>query len=420
MKKTAAIIVLTALMVLMSGPLEALASIDISSPKAILMDAETGQVLYSKNAHTVSYPASITKIMTAILALERGNLSDYVPISRKASYIDGSRIYLLEGEKVTLEHVLFGLLLESGNDAAIAIAEYIAGSVEEFAVMMNDKAVQLGTKNTNFTNPSGLPDPEHVTSAYDMALIAGHAMTLPRFREIVSTVRYIIPETNMQDTRYLYNGNRLIKNTSHKYEGANGIKTGYTTAANHCFVGSAQRDRKEFITVILSEPNNNTLWDNTTKLLDFAFEDFQQMPVVNKGKVIDSVEFLGTNSNVEIVTEKDFHYNYPINGQKPHIEENIVMETVKPTVPSGERVGYIEYKIGDEIVGTVRLITRRKDDDKIMASGIFKGKSGNPKYRLFGFLLALPISVLTFRFIIKSRKRRRFTYVRKRSIFRRK
>lgn len=134
-----------------------------------------------------------------------------MPISRRASYVEGSRIYLLEGEKVTLEQVLYGLMLESGNDAAIAIAEYIAGSVEEFAVMMNDKAAQLGAENTNFTNPNGLHDKEHVTTAYDMALIAKHAMTLPKFREIVNTVRYIIPETNMQDTRYLYNGNRIIK-----------------------------------------------------------------------------------------------------------------------------------------------------------------------------------------------------------------
>jgi D-alanyl-D-alanine carboxypeptidase (penicillin-binding protein 5/6) len=358
--------------------------------------------------------------MTAVLALERGNLNDYVPISRRASYIDGSRIYLLEGERVTLEQVLYGLMLESGNDAAIAIAEYIAGSVEEFAVMMNDKAVQLGAKNTNFTNPSGLPDTEHVTSAYDIALIARHAMTLPKFREIVNTVRYIIPETNMQDTRYLYSGNRLIKNTSHKYDGANGIKTGYTTAARHCFVGSAQRDGKEFITVILNEQNSNTLWDNTTALLDYAFNSFQQLPVIKKGEVIDSVEFLGTNLDVEIVTEQGFHYNYPIDAEKPHLEENIIMEAVKPTVPSGERVGHIEYKIGDKTVGTVRLIAQRNEKGNITASGMFKGKPGNSKYGLFGFLLALPVSVLTFRFIVKSRRRSRFTYTRKRNIFRRK
>ncbi|NLX87493.1 MAG: D-alanyl-D-alanine carboxypeptidase [Clostridiales bacterium] len=421
MKKYTAVIFLTILLTFLAGPVEAFASFDISSQKAILIDAQTGQVLYSKNAHTASYPASVTKIMTAVLALERGTLTDYVPISMRASYIEGSRIYLLEGEKVTLEQVLYGLMLESGNDAAIAIAEYIAGSVEEFAVMMNDKAVQLGAKNTHFTNPNGLHDKEHVTTAYDMALIAKHAMTLPKFREIVNTVRYIIPETNMQDTRYLYNGNRLIKNTSDNYEGANGIKTGYTTAAKNCFVGSAQRGGREYITVILNEPNNRALWSNTKALLDYAFEGFAQVPVVEAGEVVDSVESLGSKSEVKVVTEQGFHYNYPADGEKPGIQENIVMDTIKPTIHSGERVGYIEYSIGDEIVGTVRLIAQRDNgQSNILASGMLKGETGSSKTGLWGLLLVLPVSLLAFRFLAKNRRRRRSMYIRKRNIFNRK
>jgi D-alanyl-D-alanine carboxypeptidase (penicillin-binding protein 5/6) len=420
MKKIVAIIILSILLTFTLGPKEAFASINISSQKAVLIDAQTGQVLYSKNARAASYPASITKIMTAILALERGNLDEYVPVSRKASYIDGSRIYLLEGEEVTLEQVLYGLMLESGNDAAIAIAEYIAGSVEEFTVMMNDKAAQLGAQNTSFSNPNGLPDPNHVTTALDMALIAKHAMSLPKFREIVSTVRYIIPETNMQDTRYLYNGNRLIKNTSDKYEGANGIKTGYTLAAKHCFVGSAQRDGREYITVILNEPSSNTLWNNTKALLDYAFDEFKQLPVVAEGEVIDRVEFLGSKSEVEIVTEEAFHYNYKSGSEKPRIEKNIVMDTVKPTVHTGERVGHIEFTIDDKVVGTVRLIAKRNENDRVMASGMFKGEEGNSKLGLWGLLLVLPVTVLAVRFIVKSRKRGRSFYIRKRSMFKRK
>jgi D-alanyl-D-alanine carboxypeptidase (penicillin-binding protein 5/6) len=419
MKKIAALMVLSILLALLTGPVNALASINISSPRAVLMDAKTGQVLYGKNAHQVSYPASITKVMTAALALERGTLTDYVPISRRASYIDGSKIYLLEGEKVTLEQMLYGLMLESGNDAAIAIAEYIGGSVEEFAVMMNDKAAQLGALNTNFTNPNGLPDPNHVTTAYDMALIAKHAMSIPEFRKIVSTVRYIIPETNMQDTRYLYNGNRLIKNTSHSYEGGNGIKTGYTTAARHCFIGSAQRDGKEFITVILNEQNSNTLWDNTVALLEYAFDSFEQLPVVEEGKVIDTIEFMGSNSDVRIVTEQGFHYNIPVDTQKPDINENIVLDSVKPTVQPGERVGHIDYSIGEDIVGKVRLIADSAPGSDVMASAIFSGKSGSSKFRLWWFLFALPVSVLAFRFIIKSRRRKGSMYGRRKNIFKR-
>lgn len=420
MRKNIVVMILTTFLALMPGPSKAFASMNVSSPIAILMDAETGQVLYKKNHNQATYPASITKIMTAILALEKGDLKDFIPVSKKASFIDGSKIYLLEGEKVTLEQLLYGLLLESGNDAAIAIAEYIAGSVEEFAIMMNDRATQLGALNTNFVNPNGLPDTQHVTSAYDIALIARHAMTLPKFRNIVNTTRYIIPETNMQDTRYLYNGNRLIKNTSHKYEGANGIKTGYTLAAKHCFVGSAQRDGREFITVIMGEQNSNALWDNTINLLDYAFDNFQQLQVIEKGKLIDKVESRGTGSDVRIIAEQGFHYDYAIGEEAPHIEDTIVMENIKPTVPNGERVGYIEYRIDEEIIGKIRLIARRDHEDKVVASGILKNASNSSKYGLFKLLLILPVSVLAFRFIVKSRKRRRFTYIRKRSLFRRK
>ncbi len=405
------------ILISMLVPVNVSASVNISTPMAVLMDAQTGQVLYSKSADRAAYPASTTKIMTAVLALERGDLKDYVPISKKASYTEGSRIYLLEGERVTLEQLLYGLLLESGNDAAIAIAEHIAGSIEEFAVMMNDRAEALGAKNTNFTNPSGLPDPEHVVSAYDMALIAKHAMAIPEFREMVYTTRYIIPETNMQDTRYLYSGNRLIKNTSHKYEDANGIKTGYTVAAKHCFVGSARRDDKEFITVIFKEPNANALWANTAVLFDYAFDNFKQIPITRKGEVIEELELLGTNSDIRIITEEGFHYNYPADNDKPNIEQEVVMDTVKPTVPNGERVGYIEYKINDEIIGTVRLLAQRNDEKRIIASGMLKGAPKDAKHGgLLSFLLLLSISVAAFKILIKNRRKRQFSYVNRKSI----
>ncbi len=420
MKKLITIITLSVFLTLLSGSTTAFASINITSPKAVLMDAQTGQVLYSKNANAASYPASTTKIMTAILALERGNLEDYVPISRRASYIDGSRIYLLEGEKVTLEQLLYSLMIESANDAAIAIAEYIGGSVEEFAVMMNDKAAQLGAENTNFTNPNGLHDSKHVTTAMDMALIAKHAMTIPKFRELVGTVRYILPETNMQDTRYLYNGNRMIKNTSHNYDGANGIKTGYTPQARSCFIGSAQRDGREYITVIMNEANNFTMWDNTISLLDYAFDNYKQLPVVKEGQIIDKVEFMGSKSEVRIVTEQSFHYNYPKGGAKPEIEDNVVIDGVNPAIPDGERVGYIDYSIDGEVIGKVRLIAVKNSGNNIMASGLFNGKADNPKYGILLFLFILPISVLAFMLVMKNRKRGKPLYIRKKNMFRRK
>ncbi len=355
----------------------ALASPNISSPKAVLIDADTGQVLYDKNAHVKAYPASTTKIMTAILALERGNLEDYVPISKKASYVSGSRIYLLEGEKVTLEQLLYALLLESGNDAAIAIAEHIGGSVEEFAVMMNDKAKQLGALNTHFTNPNGLPDPNHVTTAYDLAQIARYAMTIPAFKKIVDTTRYIMPETNMQDTRYLYNGNKLIKNTSYSYEGANGVKTGYTTAAGHCFVGSASKNGLQLITVILGENNSNRMWENTIKLLDYGFDNYKSVPLNKAGEVIREADVKGSSRKIKLVTEKAFHYDV-LKGQSPEIERRTVLDgEIKAPVHPGERLGFLEYRIGEDVIGKIRLIADDTNQVQVMLSSIFSSKGDN-------------------------------------------
>jgi D-alanyl-D-alanine carboxypeptidase (penicillin-binding protein 5/6) len=406
MKKYIAVVLICAFFVLLLYPVVTYAAPDISSPKAILIDQKTGQVLYSKNAHEKAFPASTTKIMTAILALERGNLSDYVPISRKASYIDGSRIYLLEGEEVTLEQVLYGLMLESANDSAIAIAEYIGGSVEEFAVMMNDKAKELGALNTNFVNPNGLPDPDHVTTAYDLALIAKHAMNIPKFREIAGTVRYILPETNMQDTRYLYNGNKLIKNTQYKYEGANGIKTGYTAAAKQCFVGSAVRDNMELITVILGESNADKLWKNTIELFDYGFDNFDVIPVVAKDQQIKEIKIKGSSKKVKLFTEEEFHYYAP-KGQRPEIKSNVVLDDgIAIPVHNGERLGYIEFTINDEPVGKVRLIAGDIPDTKVLASGVVAdGGSGAGSPVLF-LLMTVLLGGAAYRFITKKRRRK--------------
>lgn len=419
MKRNVAFFVLTILAFTLFLPDHSLASPNISSPKAVLIDGKTGQVLYSKNADEKAYPASTTKIMTAVLALERGNLEDYVPISRKASFIDGSRIYLLEGEKITLEQLLYGLMLDSANDAAIAIAEHIGGSIEEFAVMMNDKARELGALNTNFTNPNGLPDPNHVTTAYDMAMIAKHAMSIPKFREIAGTVSYIIPETNMQDTRYLYNGNKLIKNTPYKYDGATGIKTGYTLAAKQCFIGSAERDGMELITVILNENNANAVWENTMVLLDYGFDNFVPISLVKKNQVIDEIEVKGSIKKVVLVSERDFHYDAP-EGETPEIDEKIVLnDRIVPPIHKGERLGYIEYSIDGETIGTVRLVAGEVAEDPVKASGVIvggKSKTGSIILWTF-FLLLLGGSILTLR---RKRRRRKNMYSYRNNIFRKK
>jgi D-alanyl-D-alanine carboxypeptidase (penicillin-binding protein 5/6) len=228
----------------------------ITAPSAILMDADTGDILYQKNPHDLMYPASTTKIMTAILTLEHTNLNDNVTIDKDTSFTGGSRLYLAEDEVLTVEQLLYAMMVESANDAAVALAKHISGSVEDFSNLMNERAKQLGAKNTHFVNPNGLPDDNHITTAYDLAVISKYAMTLPKFQEIVQTPYYEISPTNKQsELRYLTNSNRFLWGTGSrrnqiyykdkwvniKYDIVDGIKTGYTVQAQQCLVTSAKK-----------------------------------------------------------------------------------------------------------------------------------------------------------------------------------
>ena len=251
---------------------------DISSPSAILIDSKTGRVLYEKECDVKRYPASTTKIMTGILCIELGSLNDIVTIGTNPSQIErgSSQIYLIPGEQLTLEQLLYAMMLESANDASIAIAEHISGSVEEFVKLMNKRAKELGANDTNFVNPHGLHDDNHVTTARDLALIAKHAMTLPKFREVVATVNYTIPETNKQPARdYITNSNKLIWkiNKTYSYDYAIGIKTGYTTKAKNNLVAGALKDDMELISVVMNENSTNSssnMYTNTIELLNMV------------------------------------------------------------------------------------------------------------------------------------------------------
>ncbi|WP_019003901.1 D-alanyl-D-alanine carboxypeptidase family protein [Cohnella laeviribosi] len=246
---------------------------------AVLIDAKTGTILYEKNADTRLYPASITKIATGIVAIESSNIKDTVKVSKEARYEEGTRVFLAEGEEVTLENLLYGLLVNSGNDAATAIAEYIDGSKEQFAIRMNEFVRdKVGVTQTHFTNPHGLPDPNHYTTARDMAFIAKYAMKNDLFRQIVSTKTK--PWTGKEWKSELVNHNKLLWS----YEGANGIKNGYTNAAGFTLVSSARRGDTELIGVILKASSNNELYADMTELLDYGFENFESRLVMAKGE----------------------------------------------------------------------------------------------------------------------------------------
>lgn len=251
----------------------------------VLMDATTGVVLYQKNESKQLYPASITKIMTAILALESGRLDDEVIVSERARYVDGSRIYLGEGEQKPLLDLVYGLMLNSGNDAAVAIAEHLAGSVEQFAELMNEKAKALGAVRTHFVNPHGLPDEAHVTTALDMAHIARYALQNDLFRQIVSTKTMPWQGEEWQST--LINTNEMLW----KYDNMTGVKTGYTQAARQTYVGSAKRGETELIVVLLKVESRPQLWAEAEALLNYGFDRFETVKLHAQGDLVQEERF---------------------------------------------------------------------------------------------------------------------------------
>ena len=251
----------------------------IEGQSAVLMDAVTDTVLYSKNPDDRLYPASITKIMTALLACENLDMNDTITMSQEAAYgieAGSSTIYAETGEVFTVEQALMALMLESANEMALALAEKTSGSVKKFVELMNQRAAQLGCKNTHFNNPNGLPDETHYTTAGDMMKIAKAAWYNPRFRKFVTTQVYEIPPTNKQsETRYLLNHHKMMPGQSYAYDGVLGGKTGYTDAAGSTLVTYAKRGNSILIAVVLNSTNG--AFPDTTSLLDYGFDNFEKV-----------------------------------------------------------------------------------------------------------------------------------------------
>ena len=281
---------------------------NVTAKSAIVMDAATGKVIYSKAAKERRYPASTTKMMSLIVALEHGNLDDVITASPNAASTEGSSLWLTQGEQMTMTDLLYGIMLISGNDATVAVAEHVSGSVQKFAELMTEKAHAIGARDTNFTNSSGLPDPNHYTTAHDLARIAAYGYKNPLFRQIVSTEHKILPPTVKGDIRDLYNENKMLW----FYEGGNGVKTGYTDAAGRCLVSGAKRDNIQLIAVVL---DSETMWDDSKTLLDFAFSQLKPETVFNQGDILKTTrvangksELLKLVANTSIilpVSEKD-------------------------------------------------------------------------------------------------------------------
>ena len=314
----------------------------ISAEKAILLDAQTGRVLYEKNPDSQSLIASTTKIMTALVVCEQCNVLDRMRIPKEAVGIEGSSMYLKEGEVLTVQELLYGLMLHSGNDAAVALAIYCGGTVEGFAQLMNDKARSLGMNNSHFVNPNGLDAPDHYSTARDLAILSAYAMKNPIFAKTVST------KTVTAGSRSLRNHNKLLW----QVEGANGVKTGYTKAAGRILVSGAVRQGRQLIAVTINAPSD---WADHRTLLEQGFEGYRVRSLVKAGQCLGAVEVAGgTAGTVELIAAQDFSYAMAA-GEQVTIELP-GMGFVYAPVAENQSAGYAYILVDGAPAGTVKLI----------------------------------------------------------------
>lgn len=353
------------------------AEINISAPVCVLMEYSTGKILFEKNLNKMMYPASTTKLMTAILVLEKCQLTDVATVSNSA--VDSvpagySTAYLQKGEKLTIEQLLHVLLIPSANDAVNVLAEHVGGSIANFANMMNSKAKEIGCENTNFKNPSGIHDENHYSTAYDLSLIAKHAMQFQAIKDIVQKTVYNLPKTDKynSDNRIFYNTNLLLSHHSpddYYYPYATGLKTGYTNPAKDCIIATAKKDDLELIAVILgAEDTNGSLvpkFLDCKKLFEYGFSNYSYKNIKKANSFVTKVSVLGATEdtkNLNILVKNDINVflenNFDINNLEPKLELDTPL--VAP-IKGGSTIGKITYDI-DGIIYTSELIAETNVD----------------------------------------------------------
>lgn len=388
----------------------------VSAPTAILIDSESGRVLYEKNADVKMYPASTTKVMTGLLASEFKNLDEQITASPNVVKIErgSSQIYLNPGEILTMRQLLYALMLPSANDAAIAIAEAIGGSIDNFATLMNERAQSLGAVNTHFANPNGLHDDNHYTTARDLSIIAREGMSNPIFREVVGTYKYVIPATNKQVERnYLTNGNKLISkvNNKYKYEYAIGIKTGYTTKSQHCLVGGAKKDNLELISVILGD-TKDSIYPDSIALFEYGFANFKKLEILKKDMIVTTVDIKNGDRKLNLLAAED----YLITGKIEELEEIqktktiTLKEDITAPVKKGDIIGSVTYIIDNKKQKSIELVA---EEDVVSTRIVDKLAEVNKKTKWWQIVLAIIVLFLAWRTIVTYRNLKR----RKRGLF---
>lgn len=327
-----------------------LADVPTRASAAILMDVESGVVLQGKNVHGRVPIASLTKIMTALLAAESGKLDAVVVIPPQVAKVEPRNIWLSPGENITLRNLVYGLLMRSGNDAALAIAYFLAGSVEAFAAAMNARARELGALDSHFVNPNGLPNAKHLSTAYDMALIT-RALLSDRFlRRVVSTTRYRAPWEGRGYDRIWHNTNRLLQ----LMPGADGVKTGWTRAAGRCLAASATRQGWQLLAIVLNSPDH---YGETRALLEWGFANYQRVVLVERGQYLGSVHVAhGFPSVIGAMAARKMAWVVPQGRQLAVVTEIDLPREVRPPVMSGSVIGQLAVVIEGRQAASIPLV----------------------------------------------------------------
>ncbi|MFL0195789.1 serine hydrolase [Clostridium sp. WILCCON 0269] len=377
----------------------------VSADSAVLLDATTGEVLYSKNPDSAYPPASTTKIMTALLTLENANLNDKVTVGKNPTLVDGTRLGLYEGEELTVKDLLYGLLLASDNDCAEALAEYLGnGSVDNFVAKMNKRARDLGATNTNFVNPSGLFNEKHRTSAKDLALIMRELCKNPEYSKIATTLYYTIPPTNKSPKeRGVWNENKLIQSQStYYYSGCEGGKTGYTTQSLHSYVSAATRNGQRLI-VALVHDKNKTFFPDAISLFNYGFDNFTLVKLYSKGDLVTT--YNKNNLSVPLAAASDFYY---VKNKKDTNVPNFTLKNSNLSVKhfsTGDIVEKATIYFDGKNIGKLDLLSNCSHNEKqAIASGYIEDIVKN-RYLIFVpliLILTLLLSITIKKIILSN------------------
>ena len=316
-----------------------------------VIEVSSGRLLNGSNENLRLPMASTTKAMTALVVLEKSSLTDIVEIPPAAVGIEGSSVYLKKGERFTVEELLYALMLRSGNDAAVALAVHTSGSVEEFVRKMNERAALMGLKDTKFVNPHGLHDENHYTTAYELALIAAEGLKNPHFKRIVSTKNIVI-DGEGHEKRYFANKNKILYN----YEGATGVKTGFTRDSGRCLIASAERNGMEVVAVAL---NYYDYFELTARLMDEAFGNFEMKEVVSPETVYKRVPVRGNRKIKEAELRAEFSRKYPLKKDGSEMVETVVeaVDSIRAPHSSGDDVGSVKVFKDNRLIFEEKLYT---------------------------------------------------------------